>query len=211
MLYNHLTGSVSLCGNYLYYQHYESDVGITLHRMDIDGENDKLVSNTPYNPSCVSEGKIYFSNTDKKNVISTLDPKDDSISLYYDANSYLPDSEGNYIYYIDISKGYSLVRVNKNTKTVELLYGKDNCRVINYNLYGSKIFFQLEGDDNPGLYRMNADGTQVEYIASGDLTNIHCTSQYTFFQYFDNQGVLYRVPTMGAISYPEEIRIQKES
>lgn len=73
MLYNHLTGSVSLCGNYLYYQHYESDVGITLHRMDIDGENDKLVSNTPYNPSCVSEGKIYFSNTDKKNVISTLD------------------------------------------------------------------------------------------------------------------------------------------
>lgn len=60
MLYNHLTGSVSLCGNYLYYQHYESDVGITLHRMDIDGENDKLVSNTPYNPSCVSEGKIYF-------------------------------------------------------------------------------------------------------------------------------------------------------
>lgn len=209
MLYNHLTGSVSLCGNYLYYQHYESDVGITLHRMDIDGENDKLVSNTPYNPSCVSEGKIYFSNTDKKNVISTLDPKDDSISLYYDANSYLPDSEGNYVYYIDISKGYSLVRINKNTKTVELLYGKDNCKVINYNLYGSKIFFQLEGDDNPGLYRMNADGTQVEYIASGDLTNIHCTSQYTFFQYFDNQGVLYRVPTMGAISYPEEIRIQK--
>ena len=188
-----MTGSVSLCGNYLYYQHYESDVGITLHRMDIDGENDKLVSNTPYNPSCVSEGKIYFSNTDKKNVISTLDPKDDSISLYYDANSYLPDSEGNYVYYIDISNG------------------KDNCKVINYNLYGSKIFFQLEGDDNPGLYRMNADGTQVEYIANGDLTNIHCTSQYTFFQYFDNQGVLYRVPTMGAISYPEEIRIQKES
>jgi len=211
MLYNHLTGSVSLCGNYLYYQHYESDVGITLHRMDIDGENDKLVSNTPYNPSCVSEGKIYFSNTDKKNVISSLDPKDDSISLYYDANSYLPDSEGNYVYYIDISKGYSLVRVNKNTKTVELLYRKENCKVINYNLYGSKIFFQLEGDDNPGLYRMNTDGTQVEYIASGDLTNIHCTSQYTFFQYFDNQGVLYRVPTMGAISYPEEIRIQKES
>ena len=131
--------------------------------------------------------------------------------MYYDANAYLPDSEGNYVYYIDISKGYSLVRVNKNTKTVELLYGKENCKVINYNLYGSKIFFQLEGDDNPGLYRMNADGTQVEYIASGDLTNIHCTSQYTFFQYFDNQGVLYRVPTMGAISYPEEIRIQKES
>ena len=74
-----------------------------------------------------------------------------------------------------------------------------------------RVADMLEGDDNPGLYRMNADGTQVEYIASGDLTNIHCTSQYTFFQYFDNQGVLYRVPTMGAISYPEEIRIQKES
>lgn len=211
MLYNQLSGMMSLCGNYLYYQHYDDETALTLHKMNIDGEEDKLISGTPYNPSSISEGKLYFSNTDQKNVISTLDAKTDSISQYYDANSYLPDANGNYIYYIDIAKKYALVRLNKSTKTVELLYGKDNAKIVNYNLYGNKIFFQLEGEENPGLYRMNADGTQVEYIASGNLTNIHCTSQYTFFQYFDNQGVLYRIPTMGAISYPEEIRIQKES
>jgi predicted thioredoxin/glutaredoxin len=58
---------------------------------------------------------------------------------------------------------------------------------------------------------MNIDGTQVEYIATGNLTNIHCTSQYTFFQYYENQGVLYRVPTSGAVTFPEEIIIQVQN
>lgn len=211
MLYNHLSGTISICGNYLYYQHYDDKTALTLRKIKLDTKEDSFVSDTEYNPSSVSDGKIYFSNIDHKNVISCLDPKTNNITQYYDANSYLVDATGNYIYYIDISKGYSLVRLNKSTKTVELLYGKENSKVVNYNLYGNKILFQLESDENPGLYRMNADGTQVEYIATGNLTNIHCTSQYTFFQYYENQGVLYRIPTMGAITYPEEIRIEKQS
>ncbi|MDD3239967.1 MAG: DUF5050 domain-containing protein, partial [Lachnospira sp.] len=114
---------------------------------------------------------------------------------------------GTYIYYIDVAKGYALVRLNSATKTIEQLYA-DNGKVVNYNLYGNKIFFQTESGDNTGLYRMNIDGTQLEYIASGNLTNIHCTSQYTFFQYYENQGILYRVPTTGPITKVEEITIK---
>ena len=36
---------------------------------------------------------------------------------------------------------------------------------------------------------MNIDGTQIETIAIGNITNIHCTSKYTFFQYYEDQGV----------------------
>ena len=208
-LYNDLSGVISICGNYLYYQHYDSKTALTLHKLQLDTKKDNLVSTTPHNPSSVDNGRIYFANTDNKNVISCLDPKSDYISKFYEANAYLPISSGSYIYYIDIAKGYSLVRLNKSNNTIELLYGKENSKVINYNIYNDKIFFQLEGDENPGLYRMNANGTQIEYIATGNLTNIHCTSQYTFFQYYDNQGVLYRIPTTGAATYPDVIRIEK--
>ena len=73
-------------------------------------------------------------------------------------------------------------------------------------LYSS---FQVESTDGmTGLYRMNIDGTQIETIAIGNITNIHCTSKYTFFQYYEDQGVLYRVSTSGADTSVEQITIK---
>ena len=61
---------------------------------------------------------------------------------------------------------------------------------------------------NDWTYRMNIDGTQIETIAIGNITNIHCTSKYTFFQYYEDQGVLYRVSTSGADTSVEQITIK---
>lgn len=55
---------------------------------------------------------------------------------------------------------------------------------------------------------MNIDGTQIETIAIGNITNIHCTSKYTFFQYYEDQGILYRVSTSGADTSVEQITIK---
>lgn len=74
-----------------------------------------------------------------------------------------------------------------SNKTLELLYAPENGKVINYNVYGNKIFFHVEGGDNAGLYRMNVDGTQLEYVAVGEISGIHCTSRYTFFSYYEDQ------------------------
>ncbi len=83
-------------------------------------------------------------------------------------------------YYIDLDKEYALVRLNTSTKTLEQLFSAPDAKVINYNRYGSKIFFQLEGGEQLGLYRINTDGTQLEFIAEGNIASIYCTSQYTF-------------------------------
>ena len=100
-------------------------------------------------------------------------------------------------------------RLNTSNKTLELLYGEKGNKVVNYNVYGNKIFFQVESTDGmTGLYRMNIDGTQIETIAIGNITNIHCTSKYTFFQYYEDQGVLYRVSTSGADTSVEQITIK---
>lgn len=109
-----------------------------------------------------------------------MDSKSNKISDYYDCNSYLATMVNGYAYYIDLSKNYSLVRLNSSNKTLELLYAPESGKIINYNVYGNKLFFHVEGGDKPGLYRMNIDGTQVEYVAVGEISGIHCTQRYTF-------------------------------
>jgi hypothetical protein len=93
-----------------------------------------------------------------------------------------------------------------STKTIEQLYSSAN-KVVSFNLYGNKIFFKVDGD-SMGLYRMNTDGTQLENVAQGNVSNVSCTSKYTFFQFTENRGILYRVPTSGPITSAEQITIK---
>lgn len=206
-LYDELSGPLSLYGNYIYYQHHDNQNAIQFYKAKIDGSENVFLSDSDYNPSSVSNGKIYFSDPENKHGICYYDINSDKKITFYETNSYKVTVDGNYIYYIDVSKGYDLVRLNMSTKTIEQLYSDDG-KVVNYNLYGNKIFLQTENGDKTGLYRINIDGTQPEYIAAGNLTNINCTSKYTFFQYFENQGTLYRVPTTGVITKVEEITIK---
>jgi len=209
-LYDELSGVISLSGNTLYYQHYDDKTALSLYKVGIDGKNNEKLYDTAYSPSCVQGNRIYFSDDDGKHYICYYDIEADRIVTFYNGNTYMADVEGNYAYFIDLDKNYSLVRLNCSNRTLELLYGESGAKVVNYNVYGNKIFLQVEGDSGQtGLYRMNIDGTQLEKIASGNITNIHCTSQYTFFQYYTKQGVLYRVSTTGANPVVEEITVSK--
>lgn len=205
-LYEKLSGVVSLCGNYLYYQHYDDETALSLYKIKIDGTEDTKISDTEYDPASYYQGKLYFNGlTGNNRGIFSLDTSNDTISQYYEGNTYQPDMQGSYLYYIDVAKGYSLMRVNTSNKVLEQL---DDQRIVRYNIYGNKLFYQVEGGDHAGIYRMNVDGTQKELIAAGNFTHIHCTSQYTFFQYFDEPEKLYRVPTSGPLANVEEITIQ---
>ena len=208
ILYNDRSGSAALCGNTIYYQHYDDQTALTFYQVGIDGKKESKISDTPYLPASVSGGKLYFSDPENKHHILTMDSKSNKISDYYDCNSYLATMVNGYAYYIDLSKNYSLVRLNSSNKTLELLYAPESGKIINYNVYGNKLFFQVEGGDKPGLYRMNIDGTQVEYVAVGEISGIHCTQRYTFFSYYTDQTSLYRVPTTGSITSIEEVTIQ---
>ena len=108
------------------------------------------------------------------------------------------DMQGDYIYYIDLDNGYSLVRTNTSTGNTDILYDGSLGKCIAYNLYGNVIFYHVEGD-SPALYRINTDGSNHEYIKYGNITNISCTSQYTFFQIYGTTS-LYRVPTNGPVN-----------
>lgn len=208
-LYNTLSGISSLYGNYLYYQHYTDKEPLSFHCVRIDGKEDSKLSSIPINPSSVYNGKIYYADPNNGNVITSYNTQNGAFNVEFKANAYLVDAADHYIYYIDLDKHYALVRLNTSNRTVELLYQHDGGKIIRFNRYGSKIFFIVEGE-NAGLYRMNIDGTQIESIAAGNISTVHCTSQYSFFQYYEDEVTLYRLPTTGVITKIEEITIQKQ-
>ena len=205
-LYEKQAGAISLCGNYIYYQHYDTSTALTLYKVKIDNSENVMVSDKNYLPSSFYNGRIYFANVSDDHSIYTLDTENnDSMSLFLDANAYMADMEGQYLYYIDQDDDYALIRYNPANRMKErLIEGK----CVHYNLYGTKLFAMVEGADVRGIYRMNVDGSQKELIATGDFNNISCTSQYTFFQYFNDDVTLYRVPTTGPINTIEQILIK---
>lgn len=207
-LYDDKTGIAAVYGNYVYYQHYTDTTNATLHKVKIDNSEDIIISEYAYNPSCIYGGKIYYADSQNKNNIYSYDTNSERFSLYTNANAYIVDVDGDFIYYIDLSKNYSLVRLNATNGMLELIYSASDAKVINFNRYGNKIFIVVEGGTNPGLYRANTDGSNLEYIATGDIASVNCTSQYTFFQYYNDNISLYRVPTLGVISSVEEITIK---
>lgn len=204
-LYDSVAGVINLYGNDIYYQHYSDDDGLSFYKMNIDGKNNERLSDNGYYPSCIYNDTLYYSNVADDHNIYAYNLANRQAVSFISANTYMPDMQGDYIYYIDLDTNYSLVRVNTHTQEKQVLHNGMEGRCINYNLYGNVIFYNVE-NDNPALYRMNTDGSNIELIKSGSMTNVSCTSTYTFFQLFGTTS-LYRVPTTGPVNV-ELIRIE---
>lgn len=194
-LYDSVAGVINLYGNNIYYQHYSNEDGFSFYTMKIDGKDNTKINDAGYYPASIYGDTIYYANTVDDHNIYYYNTKSGASGLYMQANAYMVDMQGDYIYYIDLENNYSLVRVNTSTLTKEVLADGSNGKCISYNLYDNVIFYHVEGE-TPALYRMNTDGSNNEFIKYGNITNISCTSQYTFFQIFGVTS-LYRVPTTG--------------
>ena len=48
ILYNDRSGAASLSGNTVFYQHYDDTTALTFYKVDIDGKNNSIISDTPY-------------------------------------------------------------------------------------------------------------------------------------------------------------------
>lgn len=189
-------GVVNLCGNYLYYQHYTNDDAYSFYRVKIDGEENECISKNGYIPACADDGIIYYTGVTDDHNIYRYSTTTGVSSLFIEANAYMVDVQGSYVYYIDLSSGYRLVRVNVTNFEKEYLTSSLDGKCVRYNIYDDKIFYAMEGT-NSGLYRMDIDAGSPTLLYQGDITSISCTSQYTFFQIFGSD-ILLRVSTKGS-------------
>jgi hypothetical protein len=95
---------------------------------------------------------------------------------------------------MDLGNNYNLRRYSLLDGSIETLATD---RVEAYNVGNGVIIYQKYSQTNPELIKMNDDGSNPVVIAPGNYWKINFTSQFAYFQAFDNETVTQRVPLYG--------------
>lgn len=195
-LTNDNTLIMTLVGSNLYYQ-APTGKGVGLKKISINGKDNSSVVEDSFviNPACAVKGSLFFAGTTNDHYLYSLNTANDSINTIWDGNIWNPVYEDGYFYYMDVSDKYSLCRFSPATQTIDIL---THDRVDTFNVGYGYIYYSVSVGDNPGLYRMRLDGSNVEKVAGGVMKDINITSTYTYFRQFDSETPLYCVPTAGA-------------
>lgn len=190
-----VAGQLIVVDNYVYYQHYDNENGMTLYRCTVNGTDKAEVLKKIVNPCCVISGNIFYPDQDNKFLLYMLDSQTLTDSLFLNERMYDPVYSDGYIYYIGIGDNYPLCRFNMNSRKVEKL---TEDRVDTFNIRGGVVFYQRNDKDSPALMRMAADGSSPTVIAMGNYQNINMTDTYTYFHTYNNPQDLFRVSTTGS-------------
>lgn len=187
---------VQLCGSYLYYQAYNNKNGIRLNKIKIDKSDKTTIADYSINPASYANGIIYFHGTQENHDLYTLNTATDNISSIWQANVWNPVYIDGYIYYMDLSNNYGLSRYSFYDNTIEIL---TNDRVDFFNVYDYYIYYQTSDATAPSLKRMYIDGSYLETVAEGVYENINITSQYVYFNKYNEPVPVYKTSTFGGI------------
>lgn len=97
-LYENVAGIITLYGNYIYYQHYSNETALSFYRVRIDGNDNTKISDNGYFPVSTYGNYIYYVNTTSNHNIYRYNIQNGMTSLYLEANAYMVDMQGDYIY-----------------------------------------------------------------------------------------------------------------
>ena len=193
-----------LIDDYVYYQHYDNNNGMTLYRCSTNNEDKGEVLKEIVNPCCVYNSDIYYPDQNNYFYLNVFDTDTLKSTPYLNERMYNPVFSNGYIYYINISNGYCLSRYSFDSHSTEDL---TTDRVDCFNILGDVIFYQRNAEDTPALMRMRSDGSDSVMIAMGNYSNINMTTVYTYFHSYGDPMDMYRVSTTGN-PRPEAFRPQ---
>ena len=187
---------LSLSGNTVFYQSYNTKTGTSLYRIETDKTDDVEIADYIINPAGVQSGRIYFGGTGSDHYLYSLNTETNAISTVFNGNIYNPVPQGDYIYYMDISSDYRLCRYSLSTQTVEVL---TEDRLDFFNVAGDMIYYQKSDQKEPALKRMRLDGSGEEIVALGVFEKINATSQYVYFNAYDTPTPVFHTPLYGTV------------
>lgn len=189
-LYDDPVGSLGVCGNYVYYQHYNADEGLYIHKVKIDGNEDVLLFKEDIEPVSFQDGKLYYTGEDKDHDIHYLNLSNDQITDVYKGNCYNVVASGEYLYFLSLSNKYAIGRMGLDGSD-PVLIEDERCSFFNISPNGKYLFYQIDGGKHNRLCRMDLDTLESETIAEGDFNSIHVTSKYVFYKNFDTEQFYY--------------------
>lgn len=189
--------TMQLCGNYLYYEKYDNTDAVSLDKIRIDKKEQRTLAAERINPNCYVDGKIYYQGTEEDHYLHVLDTVTDTSDVVWQGNIWNPIYQNGYVYYMDVSNNYRLCRYSMSDDVVEVL---TNDRIDMFNVYDDYIYYQVSSKDAPALKRMLIDGSAPELVQEGVFQNINITSQYVYFNAFNEETPVYKTSTYGPVN-----------
>lgn len=190
--------NMQLCGNYIYYEKYDNKEAVSLEKIKINKKDRQTVApKAIINPNCYVNGTIYYNGDDKDHYLYALDTATDTSRVVWEGDLWNPIVQDGYVYYMDVSNDYRLCRYSLYDNVVEVLT-KD--RIDTFNVYDNYIYYQVSSPTSPALKRMLTDGSSPETVKEGVFQNINITSQYVYFNAFNEPTPVYKTSTFGAVN-----------
>lgn len=185
------SGTVSLVGDYIYYEHYtnENEEGMSLYKIGTDKKDGQQVADFIIDPANVYQGDIYFAATKDNHDLLCLDTDTDTYESVFSGKVWQPIISDGYVYYMNVGDDYKLYRADLSSFEEEKINDE---RVESFNMAAGKIYYQTNGEE-PALKSIDVDGSNETVIRAGIHNNINVTSQYVYFTQFDTDIPVYRV------------------
>lgn len=190
-------GILALCGNNLYFQHYEVETGAYLDVTPIDKKTFTPLLYSMVSPAGVSGTTIYYAGNDKDHYLYALDTATNTSTLIWEKAVWNPIYQDGWVYFMDLRSNYELHRYNLSTGEEQVL---SSDRIDFFNVYGNVIYYQKSSTTSPALKRINIDGTNDEIIKKGVYESVNITSQYAYFNEFSKKTPVYHQSTFGPVS-----------
>ncbi len=189
------TGTMQLCGNYIYYQ-VPNGNDATINKVKIDkSEDPTIVMQDHIVPACYENGSLYYAGFSKDLAIHAINTQaDDEDTIVLEGYYYMPILQDGYMYYLKADANYCLCRANMTTGVEEIL---TTDRVDTYNLDGTHIYYATSVDQQ-ALMMMNMDGTDQRILFNGICNSLNLTSQYLYFMIYGDEEHTYHIPLDGS-------------
>jgi hypothetical protein len=178
---------LTLKGNHLYYQKYDVEKGLFLHRNAIDCSEEKLLFQDAVIPASIIDNTLYFAGYSKDHNLNSLDLRSFNDKIYLEGTYLYPIFHGDYLYYINIEDNYKIYRSNIDGTNPTLLVDR-RCSTYNITNSGKYLYYQVDNGKNNHIGRLNLETMEKELIMKGDFKQIHVTENYVFFKDFDDSN-----------------------
>ncbi len=189
-IYPFTVGAVGLVGNDVYYQKYEKDGQINLYRAGLDGKNDELCLSESVVPGTLTANKVYYGGVGDDHYIYSYEPDTKRKLVIYKGNCAWPALVGGNIYFISITSGYNLARIDEYGGNPTILV-KEKC--VSYNVTPDERYavYQIDNGSDNRLEMIDLLSLEKTVIRNGDYNSITIIDDTVFFREFGTDEIYY--------------------
>lgn len=196
MLWEKPVGSVLLYNNQVFFQHYKEGEKLSTHRIDIDGDNDKVLFADDTVAVSLYNGKLYYAGKLKDRDLHSGTIAEGSTKVELEGGFYNPIVNSDGVYYIDVFNNYKLMRCDHDGSNKETLV-KGSVSTYNFSTDGRYIFYQYDKGDDSGLHKLELATGEDELIKQGNFKWINTVHDCCFFVAFDETAMYCYRPGKG--------------